>query len=116
MTKAGEASTKITAAPFTFGKKNKVLATKMIPTGIHETMSSPPSLTEAKSQRTKTVECQWGRTGKMRCTEVVIGILNDPTRADHYYAAALCEFSETRRTLINERFQQFYEDILWYQK
>ena len=118
MKKAREVVNKANAAPLTFGKRKKVLATKVIPTGIHGTLWSPPSKAEAKTQRTKTLACQWGKNSKMRCPEVVIGILNDPTRSDHFYAAVHRAFNETRRMMIKntERFQQFNEDIIWYQK
>ena len=54
----------------------------------------------------------------MRCAEIVIGILNEPTRADHYYAAVHRAFNETRRMMVKNdtRYRKFYEDIFWYKK
>ena len=118
MKKSGSVSARANSAPLSFGKRKKLLATKIIPTGIHGTLWSPPSIAEAMTQRTKTLECQWGKTSKVRCPEVVIGILNEPTRANLYYAAVHRAFNETRRMLIKDtiRYHQFYEDTLWYQK
>ena len=62
------------------------------------------------------MRCVWGSSSKMRCTVVAIGILNDPTRVDHYYAAAYRSILDTRRMLKKspKRYDQFIEQLIYY--
>ena len=62
------------------------------------------------------MKCLWGMSSKMRCTEVVIGILNDPTKVDHTYAAAYRAIIDARRMLGKQqsRYDQFMHNIQKY--
>ena len=41
--------------------------------------------------------CYWGNTSKMRCTEIISAVLNDPTRIDQQYASIFRSFHDARR-------------------
>ena len=56
-------------------------------------------MTLANRLRGKILICIWGKQSKMRCPEIVLGLLNDPTRVDNYYASAFRAFIDARRML-----------------
>jgi hypothetical protein len=87
------------------------VAGKVIPTATHGTNWSGPSLKAAAKLRSSTVNCVWGSTSKNRCIEVVLGILNDPTRVDHTFAAVARTVSDARRMLrkSEDRYSQTQE-------
>ena len=88
--------------------KIQAVAGKVIPTATFGTNWSGPSLKAAATLRSSTVNCVWGSTSKNRCIEVVLGILNDPTRVDHTFASVLRTIGEARRMLrkIEGRYSQ----------
>ena len=79
--------------------KTQAVAGKVIPTATFGTNWSGPSLEAAAKLRSSTVNCVWGTTSKNRCIEVVLGILNDPTRVDHTLAPVARTVSDARRML-----------------
>ena len=60
---------------------------KTIPTAVYGMNWAAPTLTAARKLRASIMRCIWGRSNKVRCMEVVMGILNDPTEVDHTVAA-----------------------------
>jgi len=65
----------------------------------------------AKKLRSSIMKCIWGTSSKNRCVEVVMGILHDPTRVDHTFAAVAKAVSDARRMLRKDepRYQQALE-------
>ena len=60
--------------------------------------------------------CSWGTASKLRCAEIVVGILNDPTRIDHMLAAHSRAFIDARRMLMKsqERMDRLITDLKLY--
>ena len=59
------------------------------------------------------MNCVWGTSSKMRCSEVVLAIMHDPTRTDPFYSAAYRSFMDARRMLLKrpDRVTDLYEDL-----
>ena len=87
------------AAPLNMAKKNKATVGKVLPSYTFGTNWSTPSLALSTRLRSQILKCIWGNQSKMRCPEIVLGLLNDPTRVDHFYASAFRAFIDARRML-----------------
>ena len=68
-------------------------------TGCARCFPSSASLTRL---RTKILLSVWSKARTMRCTEVVVAILNDPTRIDPWGALIMRTFTATRRALLRD--------------
>ena len=86
--KASNVVLKLLAAPVNTARKVRALCAKVIPIATYGMQWAAPSIAMARKLRSQSLKCMWGISSKMRCAEVVIGILHDPTRVDHTYAAA----------------------------
>ena len=77
-----------------------------------------PSLTASRKLRTKAMQCLWGKSGKLRCVEVVIGILQDPTKVDHAFAASYRSILDARRMILKspQRQMDFLDNVMVYCK
>ena len=100
---------RIIAAPVGAARRIRAFCAKAIPMAIYGMQWGCPSVAMATRFRSKALRCIWGSSSKMRCMEVVVGVLNDPTKVDHYYAAAYRSILDARRMLLKSsaRYDQF---------
>ena len=107
---------RIISAPVGTARRIRAFCAKAIPAATYGMQWATPSLAMATRFRSRTMRCIWGNSSKMRCTEVVSGIINDPTRVDHYYAAAYRSILDVRRMLkkSTQRYDQFIEQLIYY--
>ena len=79
---------------------------------------SAPSTALSTRIRSSILKSIWGTGSKLRCPEIVLGILNDPTRVDNFSSAAYRALLDARRTLrkSQERRDRFIEALNLYQR
>ena len=86
--KAKDCILKIASAPVSAARKIRAFCAKVIPMATYGMQCASPTVTVSKKIRAKAMECLWGSSSKLRCVEVVLAILQDPTKVDHTFAAA----------------------------
>ena len=89
----------VASAPLNMAKQIKATIGKVLPSYTFGTNWSTPSMALSTSLRGKMLTCIWGKQIKMRCPEIVLGLLNDPTKVDNFYASAFRAFILARRIL-----------------
>ena len=115
--KAMEAAKRVVTAPMNMARKIRVTTGKILPMYTFGTNWSAPSVAISNRMRSSVLNCIWGKGSKLRCPEIVLGVLSDPTRTVNFSAAASRAFIDARRTLrkcINRR-QDFIEMLLMYE-
>jgi hypothetical protein len=73
--KAKDTACRIDKAPLGTKRRKVAVESKTIPTAIYGMNWSTPSLTAARALRASIMKCIWGRSSRMRCIEIVIGVL-----------------------------------------
>ena len=101
--KAMIATERATRAPMTKKRKKRATQAKTIPIATHGQIWTNPSLRKVSQMRSKAMTCYWGNTSKMRCTEIILAVLNDPTRIDQQYASLFRSFHDARRVTRKSR-------------
>ena len=101
--KASEVTEQALAAPLQAKNMLRIVAAKLIPTAIYGMQWAAPAIAAANALRAKVIVCTWGRSSKMPCPKIVVGVLHDPTRSDYLYAATFREFIDARRMLMKSR-------------
>ena len=89
--------------------KNIVNNASVIPRLFKGTRWNLPSITNINRLRTSIIKGQWQHGRTMRCKEVVLAILNNPTKMDPWGAIIMNILITTRRTLLRaqHRAEQF---------
>ena len=87
--KAISSAQDIIAAPFLPAKRKIAVAAKTVPLMNFGTQWTRPSLARSTQLRNKVIKCIWGNSSQLRCNEVVLAILNDPTKYDPFFSGAL---------------------------
>ena len=91
-TKATIGADRIQHAPLGRKRRRVAVEGKTIPTAVYGMNWAQPTLNAARKLRSTIL--------KWRCVEVVTGILNDPTKVDHTFAAVMRTMIDTRRILM----------------
>ena len=101
----------ILAAPLTAKNKKKAIATKTIPIATFGNQWTRPSVSRCHKLRGRIMKCLWGSSSKMRCREIVLAVLNDPTKVDPHSSSAFRAFVDARRMIRKnpQRLQDFCE-------
>ena len=109
--KAISSATDIYTAPLSAQNKKKTVSTKTLAIASYGTQWTRPALNKCVKLRGRIMKCIWGNSSKMRCREVVMAILNDPTKVDPHSCSAHRAFVDGRRMLRKnpQRFQDFSE-------
>ena len=100
MKTAIEAVSKAIALPICQKLKEAVVETIAIPRMAYGTQWCMPSKASAAQLRSKVLNLIWGPNGKIRCQEVVLGILHDATRIDPTFACAARAILVARRMIM----------------
>ena len=74
---------------------------------------SAPTMALSTRIRGSILNCIWGTSSKLRCPEIVLAVLNDPTKVDNFSSAAMRAFTDARRTLMKDidRRKNFMESL-----
>ena len=74
-----------------------LVAAAAIPKMVYGTQWAMPSKAKLRSLRAKAIRACWGASSKLRCPEIVLSLLHDPTRIDPIFACV------TRAVLVARR-------------
>ena len=80
-------------------EKARVIQGAIIPAAASGTLWDIPTNKACTRLRTQTLNAIWGQGRKMRCPEIVLGIINDPTRIDPIAAITFKRISDARRLM-----------------
>ena len=79
--------------------RSRVVAGMVIPRMLQDAQWCFPATRSLKRLRSTILSALWRGTRSLRCPEIVIAVLNDPTRVDPWGAAINQMFLKARRTL-----------------
>ena len=99
--------------PCSTAQKTRATATAVIPKMLKGTQWTLPSKQSLKQLLSAIMKGIWSHYRKMRASEIVMAILNDPTKVDPFGATMYACLSLTRRTLrrCDQRRERFFKDI-----
>jgi hypothetical protein len=111
---ANKVALNISRAPVSNNQAQRANQTAVLPKAVASTQWTTPSQQALQRLRTAILKGNWGNARKMRCVEVLMAILFDPTKADPPSAIHLRTFQHARRQLHKDttRVEQFTNSLL----
>ena len=99
---------KVSGLAMTKRQKTRLIQVAVILAAKAGTLWDIPTKKAMANLRTEVMNATWGRGRKMRCAEMVMAIINDPTKTDPLAAIVFKRLSDARRLLNKkkERLQQ----------
>ena len=89
------------------------MASAAVPKLLYGTQWAMPSCAALSGFRTRVISAIWGRHSRMRCPEIVLAGLHEPTRVDPFFAAAYRTVMLARRIAhkSDARYAQFIRSV-----
>ena len=80
-------------------QRTKLITNAVIPAAVSGTMWATPSKRASNTLKTEVLKAIWGKGRKLRSPEMVLAVINNPTRADPLGALVYKRLSDARRLL-----------------
>ena len=95
-------------------QKTRLIQAVVIPAAIAGTLWDIPTKKAMANLRVEVMNATWGRGRKMRCAEMVMAIINDPTKTGPL-AAIVCKRLSDARRLMNKNKGRLQQAIHTYE-
>ena len=92
---------KLLSLKFGRGLCAHAVSTSVIPRMTYGTQWALPSVAALSKLRSAILSGIWGQGSRLRCSEIVLGLMHDPTRVDPTFACLFRTFSHTRQMVFN---------------
>ena len=97
--RAGDRAMKVSNMCMSKKEKTRVIQGAIIPAATSCTMWDIPTNKATSRLRAQTLNAVWGKGRRLRCLEIVLGVLNDPTKTDPLGATVFKRISDARRLM-----------------